>query len=69
MNAIQSTNEAPAQVTVNISALAAKAGTKAEIYRLLTVEAGFYLPPMPTVAIWHCKDQASGVKTVSALLS
>ena len=41
MNAIQSTNEAPAQVTVNISALAAKAGTKAEIYRLLTVETKF----------------------------
>ena len=51
--------------TMNVTTFASKFGTKGEIYRFLTVEAGVYLPHYQTVTIWHMKDLASGDKTVS----
>ena len=55
-------------VTMNVKNFCAKFGTKGEIYRFLTVEAGIYLPPFQTVTIWHMKDLVAGDKTVSPFL-
>ena len=52
-------------VTMDVKNFSAKFGTKGEIYRFLTVEAGVFLPAYQTVTIWHMKDLASGDKTVS----
>ena len=52
----------------DVKTFGAKFGTKAEIYRFLTVEASLYLPPYETITIWHMRDLASGDKTVSTQL-
>lgn len=54
---------------MNVSNFGAKFGTKGEIYRFLTVEAGIFLPSYQTVTIWHMKDLCSGEKTVSSSFS
>ena len=51
--------------TVDVKSFGSKFGTKAEIYRFLTVEAGIFLPDYHTVTAWHMKDLCSGEKTVS----
>ena len=44
------------------SSFSAKFATKGEVWRFLATEACLYLPPYPTVTIWHLKDLASGQK-------
>ena len=51
--------------TVDVKTFGSKFGTKVEIYRFLTVEAGIFLPDYHTVTAWHMKDLCSGEKTVS----
>ena len=49
---------------VNVNTFASKMQSKGEIYRFLTVEAGFYLPPYANITSWHMRDLAAGDKKV-----
>ena len=51
--------------TVDVKTFGSKFGTKMELYRFLTVEAGIFLPPHQCITAWHMKDLCSGEKTVS----
>ena len=50
---------------VNITEIGTKAQSKAELYRLLTVEGGMYLPPQDQTNIEFISDIAFSVKKVS----
>ena len=47
---------------VTSTSFAAKYRSKREIYNLLTVDVGAYLPPFETVTIYYLKDIISGKK-------
>ena len=46
------------------ASFSAKFSTKGEVWRFLSTEARIYIPPYPTITIWHLKDLASGKKKV-----
>ena len=48
--------------TISAPTFAAKFNSKREVYMLLTVEAGAYLPAYETLTIYFLKDIISGVK-------
>ena len=41
---------------VNLKHLAAKAQTKSELYRLLTVDANLFLPPQKEASVYFIRD-------------
>ena len=47
---------------ISAPTFAAKFNSKREVYMLLTVEAGAYLPAYETLTIYFLKDIISGVK-------
>ena len=49
---------------VNIAEIGTKAQSKAELYRLLTVEGGMYLPPQDQTNMEFISDIAFSVKRV-----
>ena len=51
---------------INVSSFAAKFKSKADVYHMLTVEAGKYLPSIDCCTIYWLKDIASGAKKALA---
>ena len=47
-------------MSINVSQLGAKARSKHKIYRILTVEDIFYLPPQKECSIYFIRDISQG---------
>ena len=53
---------------INVNQLGAKARSKHEMYRILTVEAKIYLPPQKECSIYFIRDIFQGKKKVTQSL-
>ena len=51
-------------MSINVNQLGAKARSKHEMYRILTVEAKIYLPPQKECSIYFIRDIIQGKKKV-----
>ena len=55
-------------IAINLAQLGAKAKSKNEMYRILTVEAKIYLPPQKECSIYFIRDIFLGKKKVIVCL-
>ena len=53
---------------INLNMLSIKARTKNELYRILTTEAGLYLPPQKETSIYFVRDIIKGRRKVSTFI-
>ena len=53
-------NQFGKQSKVSAQAFKSKASTKREVYRLLSVDGGFYMAPYDVITIFHMKDMMCG---------
>ena len=62
-------SERQVQQQIAAAEFAAKFKSKRECHRFLCIDVGAYLPPLPTVTIYHMRDLIGGQKRVSTRIS